>query len=267
MQLLLLSHMPDDEKTFLEHLGDLRWILVKSVMALSIGVGIASFYVKDLLKILRLPLRWACEPRHLNPDDYLVALGVVDPLNVFIDVALFAGAIAAAPFIFYFIGSYILPALTARERKFLIPTFAAGGFLFLFGITFCYFIVLPQTLGFFLEFNQWFEWKTQWTIQYYIDFIVQMLLAFGISFELPLVILLLAKIGLITQKTLRKYRRHAILVLFIATCCITPASDLYNLSMLFVPMYVLYEVSVLLAGFVEPRRKFLAEDNSSPYSE
>jgi len=244
----------DQEKTFLEHLFDLRNVIIKSASALGVGVLIVSCFTRDLLAVLRWPLIRVCVGRKLDPDKLLIALGVTDPLNIFMDIALFGGMILSAPFILYFIGSFLLPALTPRERKMILPTFVAGGFLFITGVVFCYFLVLPQTLAFFIDFNGWFHFQTQWTIQYYIDFVVQTLLAFGFAFELPLVILLLAKLGLVNQAFLRHYRRHAILILFIATCCISPATDLFNLSLLFVPMYFLYELSIFLAAGVEKKR-------------
>lgn len=243
----------DQEKTFLEHLVDLRNVIIKSAVALAIGVIIVSFFTRELLAVLRWPLVQVCKERGLDADKLLIVLGVTDPLNIFMDISLFGGAMLAAPFIFYFIGSFLLPALTPRERKMVIPTFVAGGLLFMTGVTFCFFLVLPQTIAFFIEFNDWFHFQTQWTTQYYIDFVVQTLLGFGIAFELPLFILFLAKLGLVNQAFLRHYRRHAIFILFVATCCISPSTDPGSLALLFCPLYLLYEVSIFLAAWVEKK--------------
>jgi sec-independent protein translocase protein TatC len=131
-----------------------------------------------------------------------------------------------------------------------MPAFVAGGLLFLGGATFCYYIILPQTLQFFLDFNDWFGWSADWPIDRYIDFVLQMLIAFGVSFELPLLVIILALIGVIDYAFLKYYRRHMIVFLVVFAACVTPTSDPFNLFMLFGPMYFLYEISVFIVHLI-----------------
>ena len=244
-----------EEKPFLEHIEDLRWVVIKSLIAVVIGATVGCFQARWIVHILRRPLDQALAARAVDPNRFLVTLGVTDPLNSMLEIGIFSGVLLVMPFILYFIAEFVLPALTQRERRMIVPAFAIGGLLFISGVLFCYFMVLPQTIVFFLEFNEWFGWQASWTIQNYIDFCLQMLIAFGVSFELPLVVLILAKLGLVTQAFLREHRRHAIVLLLIFAACVTPTSDPYNLAMLFVPMYLLFELSTLAAGWVERREK------------
>ena len=181
-------------------------------------------------------------------------MGVVDPFSIHMEISLFGGLILSLPLLLYFIGQFLLPALTLREKKFLAPVFAAGAVLFAVGVTFCYAFVLKATLKFFLGYNDYFGWGTMWTAKALIDFEVQMLAGFGVAFELPLVILVLNLLGLVSSAQLAAKRRHAGVIIFIAACCIIPSTDIFSLSVLTVPMYLLYEACILIARIVEKRR-------------
>jgi sec-independent protein translocase protein TatC len=170
------------------------------------------------------------------------------------EISLFGGIIVSLPLLLYFLGQFLLPALTAREKRFLGPVFFAGAMLFVIGVVFCYELVLKVTLQFFLGYNDYFGWDTMWTPKALIDFEVQMLAGFGIAFEMPLVILVLNLLGLVSAAQLAAKRRHAAVVIFIAACCIIPSTDLFSLSVLAVPMYLLYEVCIWIARLVEKQK-------------
>lgn len=244
----------DEGKPFLEHIEDLRWMIIKSAIALGVCMIVTACFAKSIITLLMYPLNQELNSRGLDASRFLVSLGVTDPLNTLIDVALFSGLVLACPFICYFIGEFVVPALTPKEKKFLLPTFLIGGVLFLCGVLFSYFLVLPQTIAFFIEFNEWLGWQPTWTIQNYLDFTLQMLIGCGLAAELPLVILLLAQFGMVTKKMLTEYRRHALVIILIAAACITPSSDPYNLTLVFAPMYVLYELSIWGTAWIEYRR-------------
>jgi sec-independent protein translocase protein TatC len=167
------------------------------------------------------------------------------------EIALFGGLILALPFILYFLGQFLLPALTARERHLLAPIFAGGAVLFVVGVTFCYFLVLSSTLKFFFAYNDYLGIEANWTAKALIDFEVQMLAGFGIAFEMPLIVLVLNLMGLVSAAQLASKRRHAAFFIFIAACCISPSTDLFSLSVLSVPMYLLFELCILIARIVE----------------
>jgi sec-independent protein translocase protein TatC len=242
------------EKSFLEHIEDLRWLIIKSALALTISTLITCIEIRDIMALLKRPLDLALKAKGMTAEQFLITLDVTDPINMVLGVGLFAGLILALPFIFYFIGSYLLPALTPKEKKLLLPSFFSGGILFIGGAVFCYFFVLQQAVSFFLEFNDWLGLRPTWPLQNYLEFTLQMLIGFGISFELPLVIMLLVKLELISRRFLVNYRRHAIVVILVAAACITPTSDPYNLFMMFFPMYFLYEISILGAWWIERGR-------------
>ncbi len=248
---------PDDDdvrggletKPFLAHLEDLRWTIIRCVGALAVGVGICAFTAKYILEALYHPYReTGQDPKKL------VNIGVVDPFSIHMEISLFGGLILSLPLLLYFIGQFLLPALTPRERRSLAPVFAAGAFLFVVGVVFCYAFVLKTTLTFFLAYSDYLGFGTMWTAKGLIDFEVQMLLGFGVAFEMPLIILVLNLLGLVSAEQLASKRRHAAFIIFIAACCIIPSTDLFSLSVLAVPMYVLYEACIWIARIVERRK-------------
>jgi sec-independent protein translocase protein TatC len=236
-----------EAKPFLAHLEDLRWTIIRCLVALLAGVIICAFLVRPILDALYRPLIAAGR----DPKEFLRTLAVVDPFSIHMEIALFGGAILALPFLLYFTGQFLLPALTMRERRLLGPIFAGGALLFAVGVSFCYFLVLSSTLKFFLGYNDYLGFGTMWTAKALIDFEVQMLAGFGLAFEMPLVILVLNVMGLVSAAQLASKRRHAIFIIFIAACCIIPSTDLFSLSVLSVPMYLLYELCIVIARVVE----------------
>jgi sec-independent protein translocase protein TatC len=236
-----------DTKPFLAHLEDLRWTIIRCLAALVVGVIICGCLVRPILELLYNPLRATGH----DPKEFLRSLNVVDPFSINMEIAVFGGLILSLPFLLYFLGQFLLPALTEAERRMLGPIFAGGALLFAVGVSFCYFLVLASTLKFFFAYNDYLGIKAMWTAKALIDFEVQMLAGFGLAFELPLVILVLNLLGLVSAAQLASKRRHAAFFIFIAACCIIPSTDLFSLSVLSVPMYLLFELCILIARFVE----------------
>jgi len=248
---------PDDDdvrtgletKPFLAHLEDLRWTIIRCVGALVAGVAICAFTAKYILAALYRPYIAAGQ----DPTK-LFNFGVIDPFSIHMEISLFGGVMLSLPLLLYFVGQFLLPALTPREKRFIAPVFAAGTGLFIVGVSFCYAFVLQTTLKFFIGYSSYLGFSTMWTAKGLIDFEVQMLMGFGLAFELPLVILVLNLLGIVTAEQLAAKRRHAAFGIFIATCCIIPSTDLFSLSVLAVPMYILYEVCIFIARIVEKRK-------------
>ncbi|MEM6822809.1 MAG: twin-arginine translocase subunit TatC [Verrucomicrobiota bacterium] len=251
----------DIPKPFLEHLEELRQMLIKPLIALGVSMLLCWVFLRQLIEAIKHPLQVVCDDKGIKIEDFLFTLNVVDPLTISIETGLFAGIVIAFPFIFFFAGQFIVPALHPNERRLLIPAFSAGGLLFIGGALFCYFLILPQALRFFIEWNEWFGWRAQWPIQSYIGFVLQMMIAFGLSFELPLVIAILAQLGIVSHEFLSKHRRHAVFALIVFAACVTPTSDPFTLGMMFGPMYLLYELSIGIAWYIEQRhiRRMRAE--------
>ena len=239
-----------DEKPFLGHLEDLRWTIFKALAALSLASVVGFLETKPILGLLLRPLKQAGE----DPAKILRFLGVVDPFSVQLQISLLTGIVLSLPAILYFIGEFLLPALTPKEKRALFPVFSAGAFLFLLGGFFSYALLLPQALRFFVQYSQSLGVETQWTLPNYLDFVIQMVVGFGLAFELPLVVVLLTYFGVLRADLLRHYRRHAIVVIVVAAACITPTSDPFTLFFMAAPMYLLYELSLWIALGIERKR-------------
>lgn len=243
--------MTDREKPFLDHLEDLRGVILKCAGAIGLGSILGVMGIGQVMEILRWPLQQAqgnlAQPR----PNTLLALQVTDPMTVTLQIGIGAGILLALPFVLFFIGQYLLPALDPKERNLLLPVFLVGTFLFLGGALFCYFLVLPRALEFFRDLNRWLGLETSWTMTSYTDFALQMLVGFGLSFELPLVMVILARLGILQQKVVAQHRRHAVVALIVLAACVTPTSDPFNLGLMFIPLYGLFELGLAGMGWAQ----------------
>lgn len=255
--------MRDAEKPFLDHLEDLRWLILKCAGAIGIGAVLGVAGIGTVMQIIRRPLQLAEAGDSPGAGGALLALQVTDPMTVTLQIGIGAGILLALPAVLYFAGEYLLPALEPKERRMLLPAFLAGAFLFLGGVAFCYFLVLPQALAFFRDFNRWLGLQTSWTMASYTDFVLQMLVGFGLSFELPLIMVILAWLGILTKSAVATHRRHAIVILLVVAACVTPTSDPFNLALMFFPLYGLFEIGLLGMGWAE-RRAALSKPPALP---
>jgi sec-independent protein translocase protein TatC len=171
-------------------------------------------------------------------------------------IALVAGLILALPVIFQQLWSFISPGLHHKEKKYVVPfVFIATG-LFLVGAAFCFFIVLPFAMSFLLTYKIGDFMMPMLSVGQYTDFCLKFLLAFGVVFELPIFIIFFTRIGLVTPQTLAKHRRYAILIAFIVAAIITPTPDVFNQTLMALPMIVLYEVGIIASRIlVRPKVK------------
>ena len=253
----------DAEKPFLDHLEDLRWLILKCAAAIGLGAMAGIMGIGWIMKIVRRPLFLAQGGGSAEPAGALLALQVTDPMTVTLQIGMGAGIVLALPAVLYFVGEYLLPALEPRERRMLLPAFLVGAFLFLGGVAFCYFLVLPQALAFFQDFNRWLGLQTSWTMASYTDFVLQMLVGFGLSFELPLIMVILARLAILPRMVAVAHRRHAIVILLVVAACVTPTSDPFNLALMFFPLYGLFELGLVGMAWAE-RKVTLANQESLP---
>lgn len=247
------------QKPFLDHLEDLRWMIIKMVISLAIGM-VAGFLARvPLTRLLQWPLA------NIDPSlpSKLQSFGVADPLTISFQLAFYAGIVLAFPFLLYFAAEFVLPALTAKERRVLFPTMAIGIGLFIAGVLFCFMIVLPQTLAYFYEDSHTMGWSPNWSVREYFSFVTQVTLSFGLAFELPVVVLALVRLGVLNRDMLRSTRPYAIILIVILAAVITPTSDALTLGLLAVPMMVLYELCIWIARFVE-RKQVAAPSEPEP---
>ncbi|MDP7106837.1 MAG: twin-arginine translocase subunit TatC, partial [Roseibacillus sp.] len=184
----------------------------------------------------------------------LVLMQALKPTEGFmlsIKLAFFAGIVISFPFLLFFLLQFVLPGMHQTERKALWPAMAIGFGLFLSGVFFSYYIVLPKVLEFFHDYSSDMMIENEWRIGYYISFATQFTLIFGLSFELPVLVMTLVKLGILNCEMMRRTRAYAILAIFVIAALITPTPDAFTLCLLAGPMVILYEICIWLAYFLE----------------
>jgi sec-independent protein translocase protein TatC len=238
---------------FLEHLEELRMTLIKCAIVFGVIVTIIAYFMQDFAVVLNWPLEHvrAGYPQ-LKTD--LVTNSPMGIFSVVIDICLTGGLIMSLPFFIYFIGQFITPALSPREMKVVIPTALSAFLLFLVGATFSYFLLVPSTIRVAFELNQMLGYQVLWTADKYYSLLMWLVLGVGASFEFPLLIVLASYLGLIQVATLRKYRRHAIVVFFIIAAVVTPTPDPFTQTIFAVPLILLYELAIWVSAYVGRRR-------------
>lgn len=237
------------EMPFLDHLEELRSRLIWSLGFLAV-CAIAGFFVVTELNVLGILER----PFHVVlPDQDLRYTSPTTPMVVTFKLAFVVGFIMALPLIAYQAWAFLSPALHETERRFVIPAIGVGFVLFLAGIAMAYFMVLPLGLNFLIGF-QAESLDPIITVDEYLKFATRLILAFGIIFEMPVVLVFLSLLGIVTPAGLRRYRRHAIILLAACAAILTPA-DIGTMLMLFAPMMVLYEISIWMVWLVTGRKK------------
>jgi sec-independent protein translocase protein TatC len=224
-------------------------MLIKCIIAVSVLMGLGLVFVREIIRFLEWPL--IRSGLTTNPAEFLRNLAVADPFVIVFKVGFLAGLFAALPLVLYFVGQFVVPALTKKERGYLWPAFVAGAFMFLAGAACCYYFILPKTLSVSYEFSAYLGWKSEWTIQSYYSFVTQFMIGMGLAFEVPVLLLCLVKLGVISNLTLRRFRRHFIVVIFIVAAVITPTTDILSLCLVAIPMCLLYEVCVWIAWWMD----------------
>lgn len=299
-------------KSFLEHLEDLRWTIIRCAVAVLVSMVVCLAAGNKVIAFLKLPLAQASrfgEPSkptvfvemagttlgrfdfntnalqnfslgsnafarvevevvdvgtnrflglRLNtnapPSDLaMVKLSTLGPMGGFMvafQVAIYAGIGLASPFLLLFLGQFLLPALRQKEKQFIYRSLGVGILLFLAGVAFCYTWVLPATLKASAAFSEWEGFSAdQWRAEEYMSFICKFMLAMGVSFELPIVILAMVKIGLLDYPKLARFRAYFVIVNLFLSALLSPGADLFSMMMMALPLQVLYEVSLWIAWF------------------
>jgi sec-independent protein translocase protein TatC len=235
---------------FLDHLDELRSRIIRSVIALALAVGLAFLLATriDLLGYLIAPI----EP--LLGESKLKYLSPTDPFFITMKLSLYGGLLLSGPIIIYQLWSFVSPALMPRERRAIIPSFYLGLVLFAVGVAFAYYIVLPMTLKFTMGFHTT-RLEQSITIDAYLEIVLRILLAFGLVFEVPVVMLILAAVGIVNSKQLAAKRRYAVVLSTIAAALLTPGDVIVVTVGLMVPLIGLYELGIGLARVVERGRE------------
>ena len=222
--------------TILEHLNEFRDRLVKSVAALLIGTVVSLAFTTYFLQLLIMPMG----------DRHPISLRPTETIIIYFKVAFVCGAVLAMPVVVYQLIRFILPGLTPDEKKYLKFVVPSAAGLFATGVAFAAFVMLPFTMKYLQSFLSDIIQPT-YSIDYYISFVTTLMFWVGIVFETPLIIAFLARIGIISPQVLTKYRKYAIVLLAVLAAVITPTPDPINMTLVMVPLLVLYEVGVILA--------------------
>jgi sec-independent protein translocase protein TatC len=228
----------EDKMPFLEHLGELRTRIVRSLVALLIGLVIAFPFSERLTDFLARPVT--------KLGYKLVFTAPAEAFWVQMKVALIAGLFIAAPGILWQVWAFIAPGLHAHERKYAAPFIIIGSLMFLAGGAFSLFVVTPYAIAFLLSYARE-SLQPMITLENHIDFLLKFTLAFGAVFELPLIITLLSRMGIVSVKMLTKNRKYAILGAFIAGAILTPTPDAFNQTLMAGPLIILYEIGIICA--------------------
>ena len=233
----------DKKLSITEHLLELRSRLIKSVIALCVCIGISiplAHYVFDILK-------------SRAPGIDLVFIDVAEMLGTYMKVVFYCGIALSLPYLIYQLVRFLSPAMTDKEKRYLYFSMPLVVLLFVAGVCFAYFIFLPPALNILLHFGGDIA-RPMIDVSSYVSVLVRLLLAVGLVFEMPLVITLLAKLGVVSPQKLAKGRKWAVLAAFVLGAVITPTVDPVNQTLIAAPIIVLYELSIWLAKLVYPRK-------------
>ena len=236
-------------KPFLEHLEDLRKMLLRCLASLAVGMCISFPFVPKIMDLLYRPLHQL----GIDPEERIIALGMTTGIKTIITVGLWSGAIIAAPLMIAFICQFVFPGLLEKEKKVLIGSSGFALLLFLSGVGICYFKTLPFAVDIMFKFSSWAGLSVdQIRVEDYLSFNLKLLLGFGLAFELPEILYVLGHLGLINSRQLREKRRHVLVGLLVLAMFLTPP-EIFTQLMLAVPLFILYEICIWLIYFKEKR--------------
>ena len=230
----------DKEMTFIEHLEELRKRVIKCIIGVSVGFIVSYIYSKELFSLLMRPLILILP----KTQKQLVFTNPIQPFMVYLKVALIVGVFISSPLILFQLWRFISPGLYKNERKYSFAFLLLSIIFFIGGTSFGYFILLPISFSFLLKFAEGLI--PMITINDALSLISWLLFGLGICFELPVFLLLMAKMGIISLQTITKNRKYAFLISFVVSAVVTPTPDLFTQCTLAIPLYILYEISIVL---------------------
>lgn len=250
----------NEKQTFWDHLDALRAAVVKSLLAVVVW-GIVAFCFKDELFAVILAPKDAgfityrllgqisgivTDAESLDFNVRLVSTGLAEQFMIHMQTAMCAGILCASPYILYQLFRFVSPALYTNERRYVVRVVGGGYAMFALGVFVSYFLIFPLTFRFLGDYHVSSEVDNMVTLQSYISALLTMSLALGIVFEIPVLSWLFAKLGFLSASFMRKYRRHAIVVILVVAAVITPTSDVFTLSLVSLPMWLLFEASIFI---------------------
>lgn len=240
---------------FLDHLEELRWTLVKCAVVFVIAAGLIGSFLREFNDVLLWPLRHV---QTANPDltFELTTRTIMEGFGIVIQLCGVGGLALAAPFMIVFVGQFVAPALTEKEMKLVLPMGFSAFVLFALGSAFGFFLLIPSTLKVSLEINKLLGFGPPlWTPDSYYSLLTWLVLGVGAAFEFPLLIVMAIHFGFLRVQTLRKYRRHSIVVIFLIAAIVTPTPDPFTQCLFAAPLYLLFEIAILVGARVQAKRE------------
>jgi len=250
--------MADLKMPLTEHLEELRTRMIRAVLGIVVAFVLTYNFADALFEFLTEPLRL-----QENDSLQLIGTGVTEAFFTKLKVSLIAAIFVASPILFFQAWQFVVPGLYDHERRYALPFVIVATIFFLLGATFCYWVVFPVGYAFFLAEYQNIGVAPAIRISEYLSFSARMLLAFGVTFELPVVTFFLARIGLVTHHTMIAYARYAVLFIFILAAVLTPGPDMASQFLMAGPLLILYGLSIGVA-YVFARKRPPEEDDQTP---
>ena len=250
--------MEESKMSFLEHLGELRRRMLWSILAVMVCFIPAYYFSAQIFDFLMEPIR-----KELPKGSMLIFTMPAEGFMTYLKVSIYTAIAAAVPFILYQVWKFVAPGLYKHEKRIIIPFILFGTLFFALGASFFYFIVAPKAFEFLLN-----EYSSEYvkafpSIKEALSFFMALILGFGLIFEFPLVIFVLARIGVVSSPWLRRQRKYAILVSAVAAAVITPTTDAISFMFMFVPLIIFYELGILVA-WMFGKKKESAEEAETP---
>lgn len=245
---------PDEPKqmTLVEHLDELRRRIIYALLGLAVGVVVALTMGRTVVELLRHPYARAMTAAGLEPD--LAVLNHTAGFTIYLKTALMTALIISSPWVFYQLWMFVSAGLRPKERRGVLFAVPFSAFLFLAGAAFFLFVVAVPILSFLISFNRWLGLEMVITFESHITFMASMSLVFALAFQTPLAVLILGRVGIVSLKKLNYYRRHVIIAILICAALMTPPDPLSQMC-LALPMWLLYELGVLLVRLLAPRAR------------
>jgi sec-independent protein translocase protein TatC len=236
------------QETFLSHLIELRERLVRSLLVVAICCIPTVYFSSELYDLLAMPLI-----NSLPSNSHMIATGVITPFLIPMKIALVAGFMLALPFVLYQVWAFVAPGLYAHEKKLVLPLVVSSTALFLCGMAFCYFIVFGRVFAFIARFAPK-SISVAPDIEAYFNFVLGMFVAFGVAFEVPVLVVVLVMTGLVPVEKLREWRGYVVVAIFIVAAVVTPPDVVSQIS-LAIPMCLLYEIGIVCGAMVARRKR------------
>jgi sec-independent protein translocase protein TatC len=233
--------------SLLEHLEELRFRIVRALIAVTVAFGFSWVFVERIADFLAQPI-YAALPEGTR----LTFLGVSDPFIIYVKVAALTAVFIASPMVLYQVWRFVAPGLYQKERRRALPFILAGTFFFLSGGAFAYYVAFPFAVDFLIGMGAAFQ--PMITVEKYFRFLLYVILGLGLMFELPIIIFLLAQMGVVTPRFLIRHFRWAVLLIFVAAALVTPTPDVVNLCLFALPTILLYLLGVGAAALVVKKK-------------